>query len=126
MAAEKAGLKRGDVILAVNDSPVGTSTNLTDMLRDFRDGQEVRLRVQRDEEEIQARVVLTPPLRSNSGRGGIDRLAQMNRMGSGVSQRADGFELAMQHDTVLQRNFQDILGWKARFRPYFIAALRSV
>lgn len=36
------------------------------------------------------------------GRGGGDRQAQMNRMGTGVSVRADDFEAVIQHDTVLE------------------------
>ncbi len=99
--AEKAGLKPGDVIVAVNDTPVKTSEELTTTLRNYRDGQTVKLRVQREKEEFDAHVQLTAPKSDTTWRG-FDRQERMNRLGSELSARAEGFELALQHDTVLQ------------------------
>src|SRR5262245_12628259 len=100
LGAEAAGLKPGDVVLKVNDAPVKEGQELVKTLRQFREGQSVKLRVQRDDEEFDATIKMMAPPESN-GRG-FDRAARMNRMGSVTSQRAEGFDLAIQHDTVLQ------------------------
>ena len=59
------------------------------------------LRVRRDEEEFDARIRLKAP-QPEMAPAAFDRQARMNRMGSQVSQRAEGFAMAIQHDTVLQ------------------------
>jgi serine protease Do len=101
MGAEKAGLKPGDVILAVNSTAVTNREQLITQLGTFRDGQTVQLRFRREEEELQARVELTVPKPDERARR-FNRLDRMNRLGSRLSTRAEGFELAIQHDTVLQ------------------------
>src|SRR5262249_29131432 len=57
--AAKAGLKAGDIVLSVNGKPVNKGAELSDTLRQFRDGQAVKLRIQRDEEKFDADVVMT-------------------------------------------------------------------
>ncbi len=101
LGAEAAGLKPGDVVLKVNDSPVKERQELVKKLRTFREGQSVKLRVQRGEEEFDATIKMMAPKPEGGGRG-FDRAARMNQMGSVTSQRAEGFDLAIQHDTVLQ------------------------
>ncbi len=101
LGAEAAGLKPGDVVLKVNDSPVKERQELVKKLRTFREGQSVKLRVQRGEEEFDATIKMMAPKPERGGRG-FDRAARMNQMGSVTSQRAEGFDLAIQHDTVLQ------------------------
>jgi serine protease Do len=103
--ADKAGLKAGDQILAVNGSAVKESEELVKALRNFREGQMVELRVQREEKEFAASVKMMPPpppAPEGRGRRGLDREDRMNRMGSEPSERAEGFAQALQHDTVLQ------------------------
>ena len=101
LGAEAAGLKAGDRIVSVNDLPVKESDELIKTLRNYRDGQSVTLRVQREEREFDATVKLKAPSPSGQGHG-LDREERMNRMGSQPSERAQGFDLAIQHDTVLQ------------------------
>jgi len=101
LGAEAAGLKPGDVVLKVNDSPVKEGQELVKTLRQFREGQSVKVRVQRGEEEFDATIKMMAPKPEGGGRG-FDRAARMNQMGSVTSQRAEGFDLAIQHDTVLQ------------------------
>jgi serine protease Do len=101
LGAEAAGLKPGDRILAVNDSPVKEGQELVKRLRKFREGQSVSLRVQRGEEEFDVTIKMMAPKPERGGRG-FDRADRMNRMGSVTSQRAEDFELVIQHDTVLQ------------------------
>ena len=57
-AAGKAGVKEGDVILAVNDTKVSTSPELQGMIARYRPGEEVNLTVNRDGEDIQLEVML--------------------------------------------------------------------
>ena len=70
-------------------------------LREFRAGQRVELRVRREDQEFDADVEMIIP-KSERGWRGLDRSDRMNRMGSEPSRRAEDFELAIQHDTVLQ------------------------
>jgi serine protease Do len=108
--AAKAGLQSGDIILAVNGVTVTNRQGLTDKLREVREGKTVRLRVQRDTKEFEAVVEMTAEskvmavqygLPRRFGRG-FDRQDLMNHMGSDVSERAEDFSLAIQHDTVLE------------------------
>ena len=101
LGAAKAGLKSGDRIMAVNGLVINAGEELIKVLRDFRDGQSVKLRVQREKDEFEASVKMMIPSPSSGGRW-ADREDRMNRMGSEPSERAEGFELALQHDTVLQ------------------------
>src|SRR3989475_4647435 len=52
LGAEAAGLKPGDVVVKVNDAPVKEGQELVKTLRTFREGQSVKVRVQRGEEEF--------------------------------------------------------------------------
>ncbi len=101
LGAEKAGLKPGDIILAVNDTKIKNRDELTTTLRHFREGQTVKLRVQRETEEFDASVRMMLP-KPETGFRGFNRQERMNRLGGEISQRSEGFELAVQHDTVLQ------------------------
>jgi serine protease Do len=96
--AEKAGLHAGDVILAVNDASVTNRDDVIYRVRQFHEGQAVKLRVQRDEEQFEVNV----SLKLERALFQFDRQDRMNRLGSELSTRAEGFELAIQHDTVLQ------------------------
>ncbi len=99
--AEKAGLKAGDIILSVNQVTITNSEALVNMLRQYREGETVKLRAKRDKEELEASVQLAVPKPDRRERR-FDRQGRMNRLGGPLSQRADGFQLAFQHDTVLQ------------------------
>jgi serine protease Do len=119
--AAQAGLKGGDVILSVNGVTTAKREELVNTLREFRAGKTVKLRVKREDAEFDAEVEMMAEStvqaanraqfggRRGFGRGGgrgfgpgIDRQDRMNRMGSDVSQRAEEFDLAIQHDTVLE------------------------
>jgi serine protease Do len=92
--AEKAGLKPGDVVLAVNDQNVGSSPELTRALRQYRQGEKVKLLVRRGEEEFETEVrMMVHPERTR------DR--PVRRFVGEVSRRAAGFDLVLQHDSVL-------------------------
>ncbi len=108
--ADKAGLRAGDIVIAVNDLTVTNRQGLTDRLREIREGKVAKLRVKRGETEFTADVemsaeskVLTAQYGGWRGFGrGFDRQDVMNRMGSDVSERAEDFSMAIQHDSVLE------------------------
>src|SRR5439155_15975178 len=61
LGAEKAGLKPGDRIMAVNGSAMGDAEELIKTLRQFREGQSVKLRVQREKEEFEVSIAMMLP-----------------------------------------------------------------
>src|SRR5439155_15835999 len=101
LGAERAGLQEGDVVEAVNGEPIEEAEALVKSLREFREGQTVKLRVRREDQQFDAAVKMMVP-KPEGGWRGADTADRMNRMGSEPSRRAEGFALAIQHDTVLQ------------------------
>lgn len=111
----QAGIQPGDAILAVDGKAMKTRTELIAAVRELPAGRVVKLQLQRGAEVIDTTVTLTGEAvvnatqaaarggRGAGGRGGRgNRDAQMNLMGSGVSKRAEDFDLVLQHDTVLE------------------------
>ncbi len=101
MGAEKAGIQSGDNIVEVNGKPIENSNALTDFLRGFREGQVVQLGVRRDTELLRLEVTLMA-IKADPQARRFDRQSVMDRLGGKLSDRAEGFDLAIQHDTVLQ------------------------
>ncbi len=56
--AEEAGLRTGDVIVAVNRDPVTSGRSLADLIARYRPGDEVTLTVRRGNETLELRVRL--------------------------------------------------------------------
>jgi serine protease Do len=100
LGAERAGLVGGDVVLAVNETKVNSREELVQALRMFREGQTVQLQIRRAEEVVEVAVEMMIP-QTDPATGNVDRTERMNRMGSEVSVRADGFDEVLTHDTVL-------------------------
>jgi S1-C subfamily serine protease len=61
LGAEKAGLKKDDVIQAINGATVTNRDRVVEILRDFRAGQTIQLRVQRNDQHFDAEVEMMPP-----------------------------------------------------------------
>ena len=101
LGAEKAGVKPGDVILAVNGSAVTDRKEVIDALGELREGQTVTLRLQRAEEEFNADITMMAPV-AEMFEDGSDPSPRFDRLQGQVSQRSEGFEQAIEHDTVLQ------------------------
>ncbi len=101
LGAEKAGLKSGDVIVSVNHAVITDSASLTETLRNYREGQNVLLGVRREKLDLEFQVEMKVPNTDGNG-SSPGREERMNRLGSEVSRRSEGFSLAIQHDTVLQ------------------------
>ena len=101
LGAERAGLKPGDIILAVNQDGVTNREQLIESIRNFRAGQTVSLSVKRGDKEFRADVELAPLKLNQLGRGQLPEDSG-KRLAGDVSRRSQGFELAIEHDTVLQ------------------------
>jgi serine protease Do len=98
--AEKAGLRPGDIIVAINGEQVSDRQQVVEVLRDFREGQTVKLRVQRAGDQFDAQVQLMVAGGERLGRGSFSQ-ERASRLLGAVSQRAAGFEEVLEHDTVL-------------------------
>jgi serine protease Do len=99
--AEKVGVKPGDLLTAVNGAPVTNQEEVRRILREFGQGQTVKLRLEREGKSMDFEVVMKSPTAVDSVLGfnfqeGVEPLA------GDVSERAQGFERAIEHDTVLQ------------------------
>jgi len=101
LGAEKAGLKAGDLILRVNGSSVTNRQEVIETVRELRQGQVVKLRVKRIDTEFESEIRLMPLLGEDSDRGSY-RQQRVDRLRGEVSLRSQGFERAIEHDTVLQ------------------------
>jgi serine protease Do len=100
LGAEKAGLKPGDLIVGLNQVTVTNREQIVETLRDYREGQTVKLRVRRAEQEFDAEVRLMT-LRSGQLGAEVNSQQRLSRLTGEVSQRAEGFEQAIEHDSVL-------------------------
>ena len=100
LGAEKAGLKPGDILLAINAQMVTNFEQVVEVLREFREGQTVKLRVQRKETQFTAEVRMMPDPRGQSD-DTADSSLRFSRARGDVSRRAEGFDQAIEHDTVL-------------------------
>jgi len=100
LGAQKAGMVKGDLIVAVNNSAVSNRQQVVEIILEFRKGQTVKLRVQRAEEQFDLEIQLMSPVPGMFGTDSSDPDAI--RLEGRVSQRSEGFEQAIEHDTVLQ------------------------
>jgi len=101
LGAEKAGLKSGDIITSVNGEAVTNREQVVDILREFREGQKVKLGVARTNDHFTAEVLLMSPNADPNGDSFFPQ-QRATRMAGNLSQRAEGFAEAIEHDTVLQ------------------------
>jgi serine protease Do len=99
--AEKAGLKPGDVIAAVNGVTITNREQIVEAVGDFREGQTLKLRIQRAEKQFDAEVRLMP---LSAAQKEVETYSERraDRLTGEVSRRAEGFDQAIEHDTVLQ------------------------
>lgn len=95
--AAQAGLQPGDVITAIAGEIVKDRQALAGVLRKFRPGDTLDVRVRRGEDVLSLRAVLGLPLQNMLGRGALQ-----NQMGGDLSMRRDGFPSVLQHDTFLK------------------------
>ena len=101
LGAEQVGLKSNDVILAVNAVAMTNIDQDVKALREFREGQNVKLRVQRRKTQFTVEVRMMVP-RAGQLDGDPEAQRRLGRLEGEVSRRSQGFEQAIEHDTVLQ------------------------
>jgi serine protease Do len=96
-AGETAGLKKDDVILAVNGKAVKDRLTLLELLSDYRKEETVKVKVLRGDEKVELSVTLgARVLDPNLDRGEIQ-----NKMGSRLSGRRTGFPTVLQTDMIV-------------------------
>lgn len=97
-SAKKAGLKKGDAIIGLNDKAVKNRDEIFDVMNLTRPGEALNVKVKRKgkdgDEEVTVKVTTIPPAL-------MDRGAMQNSMGGTLSDRRGGFSKVIQHDTVL-------------------------
>jgi serine protease Do len=98
--AEKAGVKPGDVIVALDDVTVTNREQIIETIRDFREGHQVKLRLRRAEKEFDVEISLRGA-RTAELSAELDPRQRQTRLTGEISQRAEGFEQAIEHDSVL-------------------------
>jgi serine protease Do len=98
--AEKAGVKAGDIIVALDNVAVTNREQIIESIRDFSEGHLVKLRLRRAEKEFDAEVRLRGA-RSAELSADLDPAPRQSRLTGEISRRAEGFELAIEHDSIL-------------------------
>jgi len=99
--AAKAGVEPGDVVVSIDGSSVTNSWQIIEILREFGDGQSVKMRFQRKAEEYETNVVLMTP-KPGQEEYSVVANERENRLNGDVSLRSEGFEEAIEHDTILE------------------------
>jgi len=96
--AEKAEVKQGDRIVKIDDQQVESREQLIAHIRGLRPGHQVKLTVQRGDEQLE----LTATLGKRPEMPQLDLGAFQNRLGGRLSRRRTDFPSVFQHDTVLR------------------------
>jgi len=98
LAADRAGLKAGDVILQVDGVETKGRQNLQQAIRAHQPGDKVTLIIERDGQQQTLEVTLG----SMNDFIRDERAEFQNSLGGALSERRTGFPLAIQHDSVLK------------------------
>lgn len=102
MGAERAGVKRGDKIQAIDGLAMKTNHDLINTVSEGEPGDTVVLQILRDEEKMMVEVTLGD---RDTGMGFQDpmheQLDNTARMGGRVSRKRSGYPAAIQHDMLL-------------------------
>ena len=93
--AQEAGLRQGDLIIAIDDRAVKTNDDILEILREKRPGDLIRILFIRDGKTQEV------PLKLTKRPSDLNRGDFQNRMGSKLSDRRGGFHIILQHDSVL-------------------------
>jgi serine protease Do len=97
--AKKAGLKTDDQIVALNGEKVDSTDDFLALLAKNKAGDEVKLKIIRDEKEEDYKITLG---QRPGGKNGKSRADLQNNMGSKLSDRKAGFPVILQHDSVVR------------------------
>lgn len=87
--ARRAGVRRGDIILSINEQKVSNSGHLVDELRKHKEGDQVELTIRRGTENLNIQATLGP----------VQTTGPYDQWGGGpFSKRRFGFESVIAHD----------------------------
>lgn len=95
--AAAAGIKPGDIVERIDGIVPRGKLSMINQVRKHNPGDAVKISVRRGEEVLDLEVTLTPPPSDDF----LSRIAIQNRMGGDLSERRNGFEAVIQHDSVL-------------------------
>ena len=94
---QRAGLRRGDVVVKVNGQEMKNLAMVVDTVREHLPGEQVKLEIRRGEEVLSIKAIL--------GRIGdlspTKQAVPQDKLGGPLSKRRSGFPTVLQHDTVL-------------------------
>ncbi|MGJ8696163.1 MAG: S1C family serine protease [Verrucomicrobiaceae bacterium] len=99
--AEKAGLKKGDVILVADGKPIAKHDELIEVIKAKSAGDFLPLEIKRGEEVLKFEVELMA--RHELYGGSQSRNDQMSGGDTQLSRRRTGFPMAIQHEIVLSK-----------------------
>lgn len=94
--AADAGLKVGDIIVAVDGKKTPKAADVVAAIRVHRPKEQVKLTIRRDDKTTDVTAVLKP-----IETPGTQKREMQNRSGVGISKRSDGFPVVLQHDSVI-------------------------
>ena len=95
---QRAGLRRGDVIVKVNGKQMQNLPMVVDTVREHLPGEQVKLEIRRGEETLSIKATLGRIGDLNPARQAVPQ----DKLGGPLSKRRSGFPTVLQHDTVLQ------------------------
>jgi len=96
--ADQAGLKPGDIVIRVDETPIRNKDTMISTIRNFKPLDIVEVRVKRADQEMNFSVTL----KGMNELGPVSRSDRMNAMGGTLSKRSADFPSVIQHDTVLK------------------------
>lgn len=102
--AQKVGIQAGDLIVEFNGAAMSGRQQLVEAVRQFQPGDRVKFKVKREDKQLDFSATLGHRPASPDS----DRKDFQNTLGGPLSERREGFPMALQHDTVL--NPQDCGG----------------
>lgn len=94
--AAKAGLKVNDVVTQLNGQAVPNRTVLSDLIKKSRIGETVKLKIRREDKDIEIETKLGTVETS-----GTRKREMQNQSTGSLSARRDDFQAVLQHDTIL-------------------------
>jgi serine protease Do len=102
--AAKAGLKTGDVVLAVNGKACANATEVRDELGKFKPGDKVTVDVKRGDQRLHVEATLASAgeMAAPPGDVAAHKLDALSSLGGTLSRRNNNFALALTHDAVIQ------------------------
>lgn len=100
--ASRAGLKRGDRLLSIDDKKLGSAIQTRSVIMSLKPGQKIKVKILRGEEELTKVVILGG--RDKVKKFSAARLSQMEKMGGEVSSVRDEFPSVIQTDMQIRKN----------------------